>query len=154
MKPARRRRLILVLVLLAGVGSAVALGSMALRENLMYYHPPSDVFEGKAPANRPFRTGGLVKQGSVERDKDGTTVRFTITDLKKEIIVVYKGILPDLFREGQGIIANGRMGTEGMFTADEVLAKHDENYMPPEIASSLKKAGVMPKHEMERVKTK
>ncbi len=154
MKPARRRRLILVLILLVGVGSAVALSLLALQENLMYYHPPSDVFEGKAPTNRAFRTGGLVKQGSVERDKDGTTVRFTITDLKKEIIVIYKGILPDMFREGQGIIANGRMGKEGMFSADEVLAKHDENYMPPEVADSLKKSGAMPKHEMERMKLK
>jgi cytochrome c-type biogenesis protein CcmE len=154
MKPARRRRLILVLILVIGVGTAVGLGLMAFQQNLMYYHPPSDVLAGNAPANRAFRTGGLVKQGSVERDKDGTTVRFTITDLSKEIIVIYKGILPDLFREGQGIIANGRMNKEGMFTADEVLAKHDENYMPPEVADTLKKAGAMPKHEMERMKLK
>jgi cytochrome c-type biogenesis protein CcmE len=154
MKPARRRRLYIVLALVIGVGIAVGLGLLAFNENLMYYHPPAEVFSGKAPANRAFRTGGLVKQGTVERDADGVTVRFVITDLEKELTVSYKGILPDLFREGQGIIANGRLREDKVFVADEVLAKHDENYMPPEVADSLKKSGAMPPHEMVRDKAK
>jgi cytochrome c-type biogenesis protein CcmE len=150
MRPVRRRRLILVVVLVIGVGIAVALALMAFRQNLMYYYTPTQVFDGEAPTNRAFRSGGLVKTGSVIREGDGTTVRFTITDTKQDMVVQYKGILPDLFREGQGIIANGKLGPNGVFVAKEVLAKHDENYMPPEVAASLKKAGAMPPHEMAR----
>ncbi|MBI3560930.1 MAG: cytochrome c maturation protein CcmE [Gammaproteobacteria bacterium] len=154
MNAVRRRRLLLVSALVIGVGVAVTLALMAFRQNLMYYYTPTDVHEGKAPSTRSFRTGGLVKQGSLHRDPDGVTVRFTITDLKQEMIVLYRGILPDLFREGQGIIANGRVGPNGVFTAKDVLAKHDENYMPPEVAASLKKSGAMPQHEMVKEKNK
>lgn len=152
MNPTRRRRLYFVVALVVGVGIAVTLALFAFRQNLMYYYTPSEVLAGKAPAQRSFRTGGLVKNGSVKRESDGVTVRFTITDTIKDMVVYYKGILPDLFREGQGIIANGNMGQDGVFVAKEVLAKHDENYMPPEVAASLKKAGAMPPHEMTREK--
>ncbi len=154
MNPVRRRRLMFVVVLVIGVGVAVTLALMAFRQNLMYYYTPSEVHAGKAPTNRNFRSGGLVKAGTVTREGDGVTVRFTITDTLQDMIVQYKGILPDLFREGQGIIANGTLGPDGVFTAKEVLAKHDENYMPPEVAASLKKAGAMPQHEMAKEKTK
>ncbi len=150
MRPARKRRLYMVLLLVAGVGAAVALALTAFNENLMYYYTPTDIAEGRAPVQRAFRTGGLVKAGSVQRGEDGVTVRFTVTDTRHDTRIVYKGILPDLFREGQGIIANGRLGPDGVFVANEVLAKHDENYMPPEVAESLKQAGAMPPHEMAR----
>lgn len=150
MNPTRRRRLYFVVALVVGVGIAVTLALFAFRQNLMYYYTPSEVLEGKAPEQRSFRTGGLVKNGSVVREPDGVSVRFTITDTIKDMVVYYKGILPDLFREGQGIIANGNLRQDGVFVAKEVLAKHDENYMPPEVAASLKKAGKMPQHEMTR----
>lgn len=140
MKAARKKRMILIGLMVSGVAVAVAFGLRAFNQNLMFFYAPSEVVAGEAPANAPFRIGGLVSDGSVRREGDGLTVRFDVTDQLKTVTVQYTGILPDLFREGQGIVAHGRMGPGDVFIADEVLAKHDENYMPPEVAASLKKA--------------
>ncbi len=140
MRAARKKRLYLVLLTLVGVGVAVALALNAFNQNLMYFYSPSEVTAGEAPQAHPFRLGGLVTDGSVKRLKNGLTVRFDVTDMQKTVGIEYTGILPDLFREGQGIVAHGRLRDDGVFVADEVLAKHDENYMPPEVAASLKEA--------------
>jgi len=126
---------------LAAVGIIIAAGLTlrAFQDNMMFFVDISDVARGDYPADRNFRVGGLVMEGSVRRDPGELEVRFDITDLNKQLTVAYNGILPDLFREGQGVIAHGRLGDDGTFIADEVLAKHDENYMPPEVADSLKK---------------
>jgi cytochrome c-type biogenesis protein CcmE len=134
----RRKRLYVVLGILGGVTAAVALAVMASRENLMFYYDPSQVVAGKAPAAKRFRIGGMVVKGSVARNTGDLKVRFVLTDFAHEVPVEYTGVLPDLFREGQGIIAHGTLGPDGAFVADEVLAKHDEKYMPPEVAASLK----------------
>lgn len=138
MKPIRRQRLILIILMLAGVGIAATFALKAFNENLMYFFSTTDVADGKAPKDDLFRLGGMVVKGSVERPGTGLMVRFKLSDFNKEVTVEYTGILPDLFREGQGIIANGRLNQQGVFVAEEVLAKHDENYMPPEVAESLK----------------
>jgi cytochrome c-type biogenesis protein CcmE len=143
MNPQRKKRLIFVGVILVGIGIAAALALSAFQENLMYFYTPTEVAEGKAPQGRAFRVGGLVVSGSVKRQSDGLTVRFDLTDTAKTITVQYTGILPDLFREGQGIVALGRIDEQGLLVADEVLAKHDENYMPPEVGDALKKAGAV-----------
>ena len=140
MTPARRRRLIAVVLVLVGVGVATALGLMAFRKNILYYYTPSQVAAGAAEAGRPFRMGGLVAMGSVQRVPGTMTVHFTLTDMQKSVPITFTGILPDLFREGQGIVVHGSIGQDGAFTADEVLAKHDEKYMPPEVAAAIKKA--------------
>ena len=140
MTPVRRKRLALVGLVLLGVGSAVALAVTAFQENMLYFFSPSQVAAGEAPPGHVFRLGGLVANGSLERMDDGLTVRFDVTDNAKIVPVAYTGLLPDLFREGQGIVALGRIGPDGVFTADEVLAKHDENYMPPEVADALQTA--------------
>jgi cytochrome c-type biogenesis protein CcmE len=139
MKPARRQRLILIGLMVIGLGLATAFALKSFNENLMYFFPPSDVVAGKAPKDALFRLGGMVIKGSVERPADGMMVRFKLTDYNKEVAVEYTGILPDLFREGQGIVAHGKLNPQGVFIAEEVLAKHDENYMPPEVKASLKK---------------
>ena len=136
----RQRRLFVVLMLLLGVGGAVALTLNAFSENLLYFVSPSEVAAGKTPAERDFRLGGMVTEGSVQRDPDSMRVRFVLTDYAKEVPVQYDGILPDLFREGQGIVAKGHLNDQGVFVASEVLAKHDETYMPPEVADALKRA--------------
>lgn len=123
----------------AGVVLATLLTLRAFQENMMFYVDISDAVAGEVPADRNFRVGGLVVENSLRRQPGELEVQFDLTDLDSELTVRYAGILPDLFREGQGIIAHGRMGTGGDFVADEVLAKHDENYMPPEVAESLKK---------------
>ncbi|MEA3411339.1 MAG: cytochrome c maturation protein CcmE [Pseudomonadota bacterium] len=138
MTPARKKRLYLVLLMIAGIGTAVALAVTAFDENLMFYYSPSEIVAGEAPVDHPFRMGGLVTAGSVRRHSEGLTVQFDVTDNDKLVTVEYTGILPDLFREGQGIISRGTLRPDGVFVADEVLAKHDENYMPPEVAESLK----------------
>jgi cytochrome c-type biogenesis protein CcmE len=138
MKPIRRQRLILIILMVAGVAIAATFALKAFNENLMYFFSTTDVADGKAPKDDLFRLGGMVVKGSVERPGTGLTVRFKLSDFSKEVTVEYTGILPDLFREGQGIIANGRLNQQGVFVAEEVLAKHDENYMPPEVAESLK----------------
>ena len=131
----KRRRLWLLLGSLSALGVAAALVLTALNDNLVFFYSPTQVAEKGIAPDRRFRLGGLVEEGSVQ--KEGQTVRFTVTDTNKTVKVVYRGILPDLFREGQGVIARGRMGDNGMFVAEEVLAKHDENYMPPEVKQSL-----------------
>ena len=133
----RRKRMLTIALLLVGMGLATALILKSFNQNLMYFYSTSDVANGKAPTGRDFRIGGLVVAGSVKRAADSLAVRFVLSDLKKEVTVSYTGILPDLFREGQGIVANGKLGADGVFVAREVLAKHDENYMPPEVAESL-----------------
>jgi cytochrome c-type biogenesis protein CcmE len=143
MKPQRKKRLAFVLLIVLGIGVATALALTAFQENLMYFYSPSEVAEGKAPQGRAFRVGGLVVSGSVQRPGDGLTVRFELTDTAASIPIQYTGILPDLFREGQGIVALGRIDAQGVLVADEVLAKHDENYMPPEVGDALKKAGAI-----------
>ena len=140
MTPARYRRLIAVMAVLAGVGIATALGLAAFRKNILYYYTPSQVAAGAAEPGRPFRMGGLVAMGSVQREPGTMTVHFVLTDMQKSVPIAYTGILPDLFREGQGIVVHGSIGSDGAFTADEVLAKHDEKYMPPEVAAAIKKA--------------
>jgi len=134
----RRKRLYVVLAILGGVAAAVSLAVMASRQNIMFYYDPSQIAAGQAPAQKRFRVGGMVVKGSVARKPGDLQVRFVLTDFAHQVPVEYTGVLPDLFREGQGIIAHGTMASNGTFVADEVLAKHDEKYMPPEVAASLK----------------
>ena len=141
MTPRRRKRLALAGVLLAGAAGATALLLTAFSENLVYFYTPTEVARGEAPDDRRFRIGGLVADDSVRRDEDSLRVRFVVTDRAREVPVVYDGVLPDLFREGQGIVADGNLDGDGVFVADTVLAKHDENYMPPEAAEALERAG-------------
>jgi cytochrome c-type biogenesis protein CcmE len=136
---ARQRRLALVLGIVTGVAIAGGLTLRALRANVMFFFDPSQVAEGQAPRDERFRLGGMVKKGSVHRTPGSLDVSFVVTDFKHELPVRYSKVLPDLFREGQGVVAHGRLGANGVFVADEVLAKHDEKYMPPEVARALKK---------------
>ncbi len=140
MKP-RTKRALWIVGGLAALGVAAALVLNAFQSNLVFFFTPSQVAANEAPRDRAFRIGGLVEAGSVTRDKDALTVRFRVTDTARTIPVVYTGLLPDLFREGKGVVAQGRIGPDGTFRATEVLAKHDENYMPPEAADALRKAG-------------
>ncbi len=135
----KRRRLIVVLAGMALLSGAVGLVLTALDENLSYFYQPSEL--SAAPLARTIRLGGLVEEGSVERHADGVTVTFRITDLAQSVPVTYRGLLPDLFREGQSVITEGTLGPDGTFVAREVLAKHDETYMPREVVDALKKAG-------------
>ena len=135
----RRRRMMLVGLIVLGVGAAVSFALTAFQDNLLYFYSPSDVHAGKAPTDRVFRVGGMVPEGSFTRPAGSLEAYFELTDYAHNVKVSYTGVLPDLFREGQGVIARGRMTPEGVFVAEEVLAKHDENYMPPEVADSLKK---------------
>jgi cytochrome c-type biogenesis protein CcmE len=135
----RRKRLLAVVAILAGVGAATALAMLAFQDNLLYFYNPSQVLAGDAPAGRTFRIGGMVTEGSLQRTEGTLKVRFVVTDFRHSVPVTYEGLLPDLFREGQGVVARGRMTGTGEFMAEEVLAKHDENYMPPEVAESLGK---------------
>lgn len=144
MTPRRRQRLILVGLMICAAGAAVAFGLNAFRQNIMLFHSPSDVASGAVESGRAFRIGGMVVEGSVERGGDDLAVRFAVTDTAQQVPVVFAGILPDLFREGQGIVAMGKLDESGTFLASEVLAKHDENYMPPEVAEALEKAKQMP----------
>lgn len=141
MHPARARRLTLVIVMVVGVLIAGGFTFFAFQENLMMYFTPSEVASGKAPTGQRFNIGGMVAQGSVKKASDSVDVKFDVTDYEKTITVTFSDILPDLFREGQAVIAKGKLNNEGVFVADEVLAKHDENYMPKEVADSLKNKG-------------
>jgi len=134
----RHKRMILVVVGVLGITVGGMFVLNAFRSNLVYFYSPTEVLEGKAPRNQTIRIGGMVEKGSVKRGGDSLVVRFVVTDMNKSIPVQYEGILPDLFREGQGVVTLGRMGTDGTFTAREVLAKHDEKYMPPEAAAAMK----------------
>ncbi len=138
MKP-RQKRLALIVGIVAAVGVAAALVLNAFQSNLVFFYSPAQVAAKEAPVGRTFRLGGLVDGGSVQRD--GLVVRFVVTDTVKSIPVRYQGILPDLFKEGKGVVAQGQLGDDGVFVAREVLAKHDENYMPPEAAEALRRAG-------------
>ena len=140
MRLRKQQRLVLVLVALILLGGASGLVLFALSDSVAFFVTPSEIAAGKVDVDKRFRLGGLVVAGSIERN-DGT-VRFRLTDQASEVPVRYRGILPDLFREGQGIVAQGMIGEDGVFAASEVLAKHDENYMPPEVAEALKQAGV------------
>ena len=133
----RRKRLLAVTAILTGVGAATALAMLAFEDNLLYFYNPTQVMAGEAPTDRMFRIGGMVTEGSLQRTEGTLKIRFVVTDYKQSIPVRYEGLLPDLFREGQGVIAHGRLTDNGEFLASEVLAKHDENYMPPEVAESL-----------------
>ncbi|MEJ1960747.1 MAG: cytochrome c maturation protein CcmE [Gammaproteobacteria bacterium] len=139
MTPARKRRLFWVLGILAGVGIAGALALSAFQKNVMFFFDPTQVAAGQVKQGERFRLGGMVSKGSVHRQPGSLEISFVVTDFKNELPVKYTGVLPDLFREGQGVVAHGRMGGDGVFVADEVLAKHDEKYMPPEVARTLKK---------------
>ena len=143
MHPVRRQRLFIILFVVAGIGLAVGLGLFALREKITLFYSPSEIVEGEAPQNQVIRVGGMVVDGSVKRDTDSLKVEFQITDYAEIVTVEFEGILPDLFREGQGIVTQGRMQGNRLM-AVEVLAKHDENYMSPEVAEALEKAGVDP----------
>lgn len=134
----RQKRMATVAAILVGVGIATAFALQAFNKNLLYYYSPTQILAGEAPASRSIRVGGLVQDGSVQRAPGSLEVRFTLTDYANTIGVSYTGVLPDLFREGQGVIARGRLAGDGVFVAEEVLAKHDENYMPPEVKDSLK----------------
>jgi cytochrome c-type biogenesis protein CcmE len=134
----RKKRMITVAAILVGVGIATTFALQAFQKNLLYYYSPSQIKSGEAPANRSFRVGGLVENGSLKREPGSLEVHFTLTDYAQECVVSYTGVLPDLFREGQGVIARGKLQPDGTFVAEEVLAKHDENYMPPEVKQSLK----------------
>lgn len=137
----RHKKLALIGGALAIIGIIAALVLNALNSNIALYISPTDVAAGKAPQGKVFRIGGLVKEGSIKRQTDGVTIAFIMTDTEKDITVNYKGILPDLFKEGKGAVAQGKMTAEGIFVANEVLAKHDENYMPPEAAKAVNDAG-------------
>lgn len=143
MKPKRRQRLVLVGLLVAGVGIAVSLALLALQENINLFFSPSQVVAGEAPVGSPFRLGGMVVDGSVSRAGESLEIRFDLTDTANTVTVAYTGILPYLFREGQGIVAQGSVDDNGLFTATQVLAKHDETYMPPEVIDALDKAKAM-----------
>ncbi|MDJ0861839.1 MAG: cytochrome c maturation protein CcmE [Gammaproteobacteria bacterium] len=140
MTPTRKKRLILASLIVGGVTLSVAFMLMALQENLNHFYSPTQVVAGEPPDGRPFRLGGLVEDGSISREDDGLTVHFVVTDTAEKVPVIFTGILPDLFREGQGVIAQGKLEQGTVFRADEVLAKHDENYMPPEVADAISTA--------------
>jgi len=136
----RQKRTWFIVAGVALVAAAVGLVLFALKNNVSLYFTPTQVYNNEAPQGRSFRIGGLVEAGSVKRENDGLTVRFNITDTVKAMPVIYKGILPDLFKEGKGVVAQGKLETDNVFHAEEVLAKHDENYMPPEAAHAVEQA--------------
>ena len=136
----RHKKLLVIVLALAGIGIAAALILNAFQSNLVFFYSPTQVAANEAPHNRSFRIGGLVEQGSVQRQPDGVTVRFVVTDTASSVPVLFTGILPDLFKEGKGVVAQGQIGADGVFHAKEVLAKHDENYMPPEAADAVQRA--------------
>jgi cytochrome c-type biogenesis protein CcmE len=145
----RHKRIAFIVAGLAALGIAAAFVLTAFQSNLVFFFSPTQVAAKEAPVDRTFRIGGLVENGTIKRQSDGLTVHFTVTDTAESIPVVFKGILPDLFKEGKGCVAQGRLGADGVFYADEVLAKHDENYMPPEAGDAIDKA----KHTREAAKT-
>jgi cytochrome c-type biogenesis protein CcmE len=150
---ARHKRIAAILLGLAALGLASALVLNAFQSNLVFFFSPTQVAANEAPKGRSFRIGGLVEQGSIQRASGSLTIRFVVTDLSKKVPVVYTGLLPDLFKEGKGVVAQGKLGTDGVFQAEQVLAKHDENYMPPEAAEALKRAqgGAMPSGDTVKV---
>lgn len=152
MHPKRKKRLTLILFMVLGVGSAVGLLMYSLSQNINLFMTPTQIASGEAPVGRTIRAGGLVEPGTVVRDNSGLGVRFVVSDGRSEVTIAYEGILPDLFREGQGIVALGQLGEDGVFVASEVLAKHDENYMPPEVQDALEKAHQDGKRALEEAR--
>lgn len=150
MNPVRKKRLFIVLAILAGVGIAVALALSALQQNINLFYTPTQIASGEAPQDTRIRAGGLVENGSVKRSSNSLETDFVVTDGAREVTIRYSGILPDLFREGQGIVAMGKLDADGVLIADEVLAKHDENYMPPEVMQALEQSGMKQKHDAAR----
>lgn len=144
MNPIRKKRLFIILAILTGVGIAVALALSALQQNINLFYTPTQIANGEAPQDTRIRAGGMVAEGSVKRTGDSLDVEFVVTDFAKSVTIRYHGILPDLFREGQGIVALGKLDGQGVLVADEVLAKHDEKYMPPEVTKALKESGNLP----------
>ncbi len=142
----RQKRMLLVGCIVAGVAVAGTLALQAFRSNVMFFFDPSQIAQGQAPVDQRFRLGGMVKVGTVQRASGSLDISFVVTDYKRDVPVKYTGVVPDLFRENQGVVAHGKLGKDGVFVADEILAKHDENYMPPEVAKSIKDkhGGVMP----------
>ena len=147
MNPVRKKRLYIVLAILAGAGIAVALALSALQQNINLFYSPTQIANGEAPQDTRIRAGGLVQEGSVKRSDDSLDTNFVVTDGVKNVTIRYSGILPDLFREGQGIVAMGKLNADGVLIADEVLAKHDENYMPPEVMQALEQSGMKQQHD-------
>ena len=147
MNPVRKKRLYIILAILAGVRVAVALALSALQQNINLFYTPTQIANGEAPQDTRIRAGGMVEEGSVQRSGDSLDVQFVVTDFAKRVTIRYHGFLPDLFREGQGIVALGKLNGDGVLVADEVLAKHDENYMPPEVTKALKESGQLPNKE-------
>ncbi|MEN0106077.1 MAG: cytochrome c maturation protein CcmE [Pseudomonas sp.] len=141
MNPLRKKRLLIILAIVAGVGIAVGLALSALQQNINLFYTPTQIANGEVPHDTRIRAGGMVKKGSLERSGDSLDVKFVVTDFAKDVTIRYRGILPDLFREGQGIVALGKLDADGVLVADEVLAKHDEKYMPPEVTKALKDSG-------------
>ncbi len=144
MNPQRKKRLLLILALVVGIGAAIGLALSALQENINLFYTPTQIASGEAPQGTRIRAGGMVQRGSLQRSGDSLAVQFVVTDFNRSVTIRYHGILPDLFREGQGIVALGRLNADGVVEADEVLAKHDEKYMPPEVTKALKDSGRLP----------
>lgn len=149
MHPQRKQKLLIIFFMLGGISLAVGLMLVALQENINLFYTPQQIADGEAPKHKTLRAGGMVVEGSVKRAEDDLTVEFKVEDGKAEVTIQYTGILPDLFREGQGIVALGQLNDDNIFIASEVLAKHDENYMPPEVADALEKAHSQGKPELE-----
>jgi len=146
----RKKRILMVCAILVGISISAILILTAFEKNLMYFYSPTEIINGDAPKTRSFRIGGLVVTDSVIRNSDDLKVSFILTDTINEVKVIYEGILPDLFREGQGIVANGKLQSDNIFIAEQVLAKHDENYMPPEVAEALEAAGAQMPHKKNK----
>ena len=146
----RKKRILMVCAILVGISISAILILTAFEKNLMYFYSPTEIINGDAPKTRSFRIGGLVVTDSVIRNSDDLKVSFILTDTVNKVKVIYEGILPDLFREGQGIVANGKLQSDNIFIADQVLAKHDENYMPPEVAEALEAAGAQMPHKKNK----
>ena len=147
MNPQRKKRLLIILAILAGVAIAVALALSALQQNINLFYTPTQIANGEAPQDTRIRAGGMVAKESLKRTGDSLDVEFVVTDFAKNVTIRYRGILPDLFREGQGIVALGKLNADGVLIADEVLAKHDENYMPPEVMQALEQSGMKQQHD-------
>ncbi|MFT5781006.1 MAG: cytochrome c-type biogenesis protein CcmE [Pseudomonas sp.] len=141
MNPLRKKRLLIILAILAGISIAVGLALSALQQNINLFYTPTQIANGDAPQDTRIRAGGMVEKGSLKRTGDSLDVEFVVTDFVKAVTIRYRGILPDLFREGQGIVALGKLNSDGVLIADEVLAKHDEKYMPPEVTKALQDSG-------------
>jgi len=149
MNAVRKKRLILILAMLIALALALGLALLALSQNINLFYTPTQIANGEAPKDARIRAGGMVKQGSVKRDKSSLAVRFVVTDYAHDLAIEYQGILPDLFREGQGVVALGRMNPQGVLIAEQILAKHDESYMPPEVTKALQESGRLPSGEVK-----